>query len=91
MFSDTVQSDHISPREIAFSEFKKVAHAEQANGAETLSLFRLVPKFSTAPIEETNSWMVLFKAASRKGDTEALIEWGTELFNWSKDNGYHHN
>ena len=90
MFSTTVQSDNISKREITFKEFTKVAQAEQANGAETLSLFRLVPEFSTAPKDHTDDMTVLMRYWSRNGHCEWLTEAGQELFNWSKDNGYHH-
>ncbi len=74
----------------AFENFKKVAEAEQANGAENLALFRLVSQFSTAPKDETDSVMICMRYWSRNGHGQWLAEAGQELFNWSRDNGYHH-
>ena len=82
--------DSSNLREKTFEEFKKVAKAEQGNGIETLSLFRLVPQFSTAPQEDTNEIVSCMKFWSRKGDGEALVKYGAELFNWARDNGYRH-
>lgn len=64
----------------AFEEFKRIASSEQANGVETLSLFRLMRVFSTATKAETESWTPEFKYWSRRGDSAALIQHGTELY-----------
>lgn len=82
--------DSSNLREKTFEQFKKVAKAEQENGVETLALFRLVPQFSTAPKEDTNEILSSMRCWSRIGDSDALLQFGTELFNWSRDNGYHH-
>ena len=78
-------------RKKAFDAFKLAAKQEKDNGAETLSLFRLVPQFSTAPKIETDDTMVCMRYWSRRGQGQALIEAGEELYNWAQDNGYHHN
>lgn len=75
-------------REKLFDEFRKIVSHETPNGAETLALFRLVPQFSTAPKADTDSMTVLFRYWSRKGDQEALMQYGAELYNWARDNGY---
>ena len=75
-------------RRNAFEEFKKIVSCETPNGAETLALFRVVPQFSTAPKAETDSMTVLFRYWSRKGDQEALMQYGAELYHWARDNGY---
>ncbi len=64
----------------AFEEFKRIASSEQANGVETLSLFRLVRVFSTAIKTETDQTTVCMRYWSRKGDSAALIQYGTELY-----------
>ncbi len=72
----------------AWAAFKQVAMTETANGSETLSLFRLVPEFSTAPKKETEDSMILMRYWSRKGYGRWLIEEGEELLNWASENGY---
>lgn len=69
----------------AFEEFKLIAAQEQANGAENLSLFRLVPKFSTAPKDETDSITVCMRNWSRNGDQAALLRHGAELYHGGYD------
>lgn len=53
---------------------------EQADGAETLELFRLARVFSTAPAEETSLTLIVMRAWSREGDRDALMQFGTELY-----------
>ena len=67
-------------RQQAFEEFKRIAKAETANGCETLALFNLVSKFSTAPQDETVMTLVCMRYWSRHGDGDALIQFGTELY-----------
>ena len=67
-------------REKAYSEFKKVAQEEKPDGIETLAIFRLVPQFSTSTSEDWKSYKILFKAWSRAGDTDALLQHGAELY-----------
>jgi hypothetical protein len=69
----------------AFEEFKRIASLEQANGVETLSLFRLVRVFSTATKSETDQTVVCMRYWSRKGDSAALIQHGTELYHGGYD------
>lgn len=67
-------------RERAFEQFKKVAQAEQADGVENLAMIGLVSIFSNAPKEDTAEIVVCMRYWSRKGDSEALIQNGRELY-----------
>ena len=75
-------------REKAFAEFARIARAEQPNGAENLALFRLVPRFSTAPKAETDQSLVLMRYWSRNGHGQWLIEEAAALKSWAVENGY---
>ena len=86
----SLRTDSAQLRAKAFEQFKKVAQAEQPNGAENLALFRLVPQFSTAPKIETEEIAVCMRHWSRTGNAAALLQHGSELYNWSRENGYHH-
>lgn len=77
-------------REQAWKEFQRVANAETANGCETLALFKLVPQFSSAPQEKTKRVTLLMQYWSSHGRRQALVEAGAELYNWNRQNGYHH-
>lgn len=72
-------------REAAYAEFQKLSEQETANGAVTLVLFRLVRSFSTASAEETEDMLSLMQYWSRKGNGEALLQHGGELYY----GGYH--
>ena len=89
MFKNDLEKNR-ALKEKAYNEFKRVVALETANGAETLSLFRLARNFSTAPKEDTDNMLVVFRYWSRKGDQEALLQYGEELRNWTKDNGFIH-
>ena len=67
-------------RERAFEQFKKIAQAEQADGVENLPLLGLVSIFSNAPKEDTEEITVCMRYWSRKGDSEALVQHGLELY-----------
>lgn len=86
----SLRTDSAQLRAKAFEQFKKVAQAEQPNGAENLALFRLVPQFSSAPHDRTKDSCVLMRYWSRNGSGQALIDEAAELYNWSRDNGYHY-
>lgn len=85
MFTSKAIDATPAQRARAFEEFKKVALEEQANGAETLQLFKLTRVFSTAPAEETSQMLIIMRAWSRSGDSDALIQHGTELYHGGYD------
>lgn len=58
---------------------------EQADGTETLQLFKLARIFSTAPAEEASLILIVMRAWSRSGDSDALIQHGTELYHGGYD------
>lgn len=89
MFSDNRKNNE-NLRNKAFSQFKKVAETEQADGVETLAYHRLVPQFSSAPNSENEGYLILMNYWSRGGHKKWLAEAGTELFHWARNNGYRH-
>jgi hypothetical protein len=85
LFTSKASDATPAQRARAFEEFKKVALNEQANGVETLQLFKLVRIFSTAPEDETSLTLIVMRAWSRAGDSDALIQHGTELYHGGYD------
>ena len=77
-------------RKTAFEEFKKIAGAEKRDFVYNMAYRRLVPIFSTAPNEETAKDLKTIEDMTKLGHGGAAIEMGEMLFNWSRDNGYHH-
>ncbi len=64
------------------------AAKEERDGVETLSLFRNARIFTTAPPEETESWLTIMCGASRQGRRGLVRLAGEELYYWSQKNGY---
>jgi len=72
-------------REAAYAEFQQLVEKETGNGAETLALFRLARSFSTASDEETKDTLTVMRYWSRKGDRDALLQHGGELYHGGYD------
>ena len=72
----------------AYKDFMDAADREVDNDAETLSLFRDVDIFTTAPREETEDCKLFLRFASRTGDREFVRMIGDRLYFWAKNNGY---
>jgi alpha-ketoglutarate-dependent taurine dioxygenase len=85
LFTSNASDATPAQRARAFEEFKKVALKEQANGTETLQLFRLARVFSTASTEETSQMLIVMRYWSRAGDRDALMQYGTELYHGGYD------
>ena len=79
---------HGKSPEQAYKDFMAAAAVEENDGCETLSLFRDVRIFSTAPPDETHSWSVIMHYASRHGDRDFVRTIGNDLYNWARNNGY---
>ena len=89
MYFDGLKNYINQQQKNAFEEFKRIAKSETANGSETLSLFRLVPQFSTASKEETDTALVCMRYWSRNGHGQWLIDAAQELFDGGYDPALH--